>query len=357
MLGFTLGLSMLGWLTSFAHGEEPYVLWATSGPVAWGAGASAVSPAGELYVYPAWNSPIGMVQFDQTGKLVGTVELPGMDLGGLAFDAHGNRYMTGSATATDALAASQPKGFFVSKHDPNGKLVWLRDAGELEPSVTSGTVIVVDPQGSVYVGGRIGGPATEGEYASGDNDGMILQKYGKDGQLLWKCRFVHHNSGRWYGATIRDLSVDPTGHVVICGFLSPGTTDFGSETLYPDSTGHSYDGDWFLARFKPDGNLEWVRLGYAKSVATDHSGNIYAAFGWAKDGTGGLVKLNPSGEVIWSRDFSPAYLASSGGIAMDRNDEPVFTGEFEGTMKLDKVTLRARSPSWSDFWLCSRICG
>lgn len=259
--------------------------------------------------------------------------------------------MTGSATARDALAASQPEGFFVSKHDSPGKAVWVRHSGELDSPVRSGTVIKVDPQGNVFVGGGIRGPAGEGEYAAGARDGIFLQKYDKDGALLWNRQFVHQNSGRWYGATIYDLTVDPTGHIVICGYLSPGSTDFGSEIVYPDSTGHSYDGDCFLARFKPSGDLHWVQLGYATSITTDRRGNIYAAFSWAKDGMEGLVKLNPNGEVIWSRDFSPAYMARAGGIAMDRNDEPVFTGEFEGTVKFDNITLRARSTGWADFFV------
>ncbi len=317
-------LSMLtGWSGVRLFAEEPYVLWATPG-INYGSGpATALSPSGDLYTYAG--SGIGgflqSLRFSPTGKLIETNKLEGINPQGLAFDRAGNRYLTGTVRTNGTFDATQPRGFFVAKYSPQNELLWVRDSGERDNTITAGSAIAVDDQGNVHVAGT---------FSDRDHDWLFLQKYTSDGQRLWVQRVDHQNTPPYYGNPVYALCVDSTGHVVMTGFVSAGVTDFSGTIV------SSTDVDWFVARYKPNGDFDWVRKGCGLSVAVDRSGNIYSVTQGYE-----LIKLNTGGDVLWSKAL-PVTLSQHHGIAIDANDEPVFTGGFEGTVNLDQITLRAR---------------
>ena len=96
--------------------------------------------------------------------------------------------------------------------------------------------------------------------------------------------------------------------------------------------------------------MDWVKLGYASSLAVAKNGDIYAAFSRPKDPVigNGLAKFNSSGSLLWSRSFPGGFIEN---VALDSNDEPVLTGSFSGTIRLDGVTLVSRTASWEDILL------
>jgi hypothetical protein len=343
-------VALLGALgPSGTHAEEPHVRWLLSSASDPYAAAAAVSPSGDLLVFGSASKPHGLLQISSAGVVVRTNDLGGASIDAAAFDLNGSLFLAGNAGTSNALINSQPPGDFLAKQDPHGETLWVRKLGADPAKNTATAALAVDAAGNICVAGSIRSPESWESGYAGDRDGLFLRKYAPNGDLLWSRFMEHQNWGRWYGAIVRGLSVDPTGHIVMCGFLSPGSTDFGTETVYPDSTGHSYDGDWFLARFNPDGKLAWVQLGYARSATTDRNGNIYALFGWGRDGVEGLVKLAPAGTLLWSREFAQASVAWLEGIATDDQDEPVFAGQFTAPVTLGNVTLRPRSAVWEDF--------
>jgi hypothetical protein len=322
-----------GWSELRLAAEEPYVLWATAGINSHGSTATALSPAGDLFTYADIGIPSfasGLLRFSSTGKLIETNRLEGIYPQGLAFDKAGNRYLTGIVRTKGTFDATQPRGFFVAKFSVQNELLWVRDSGESDNTITVGSAIAVDAQGNAHVAGT---------FSDGDHDWLFLQKYTSDGQRLWVQRVDHQNVPPYYGNPVHGLCVDSMGHVVMTGFVSAGVTDFSGTTV------SSADVDWFVARYKPNGDFDWVRVGCGLSVAVDRTGNIYSG-----TQAGELVKLNTGGEVLWSKPL-PVFLSQGNGIAIDANDEPVFTGQFEGTVSLDQVTLRARSSGYSDFFV------
>lgn len=331
---FFLTVGFTVWSTSApVHAEEPYVLWATAGINSHGAAATALSPASELYTHAdigISGFPAGLLRFSPTGKLTETNKLEGIYLQGLVFDKAGNRYLTGTVWTNGTFDVTQPRGFFVAKFSSQNQLLWVRDSGEPDNTITKGSAIALDEQGNVHVAGT---------FPNGDHDWFFLQKYSSDGQRLWVQRVDHQNVPPYYGNPIYALCVDSTGHVVMTGFVSAGSTDFSGTIV------SSTDVDWFVARYKPNGDFDWVHIGCGLSVAVDRTGNIYS-----KTRSEELVKLNASGEVLWSKAL-PVTLSQDHGIAIDANDEPVFTGGFEGTVSLDQITLHARSSGYSDFFV------
>ena len=328
--------------------EEPYVSWATTGSNMYSAELTTISPSGDLYTASGdIFTGRGLLRFTPSGELAEQVVYPGLEVQGLTFDAVGNRYLTGSVWTNGTFSASHPKGFFVARFNAQNELVWVRSGDEVDREFTRGTAVRLDAEGNICVGGSIRRPETWEAYAPGDHDGIFLRKYSPEGDLLWARRMEHQNSGWWYDANVYDLSVDPTGRVVISGSLSSGVTTFGDTTVYPGSTDCS---NWFLARYLPNGDLHWVQLGCSQSIATDRNGNIYASVGFAENVGAGLVKLAPDGTAIWSMDL-PGYLEWPGGLTLDRDDEPVFTGAFVGTAQLGQFTLRSHGSSFEDFFV------
>jgi len=322
-------------LSSSAYAEDPYVLWATSAAPGnvW---ATALSPAGELYVCNYNFGPeCALLRFDQQGHVIETNQLQGVRLARLTFDTAGNRYLTGKVETNGVFSVSQVRGFFVAKYNAQNALLWVRSQG-LQDTVdydTSGAALAVDGAGNVLVASVSPYSMTFGQGTIANSGGIFVCKYDPDGQLLWARRVAS-------GGGVNDLSLDVTGHFVIGGFLSQGTVNFSGTNVFAGSTGYSYDGDWYLARFRPNGDLYWVRLGYGGSTVTDRAGNSYASQSWSKDVVAnGLVKFSSSGDMLWSKSFQGVLVQWPGGIALDPNDEPVFTGQIFGAATFGSITL------------------
>jgi hypothetical protein len=174
----------------------------------------------------------------------------------------------------------------------------------------------------------------------------VLCKYDRDGNLLW-ARVIDHSPSGSFGAGINSLAVDQSGNIILTGFLSDGATDFGGTTVYPGSSGHSNGGDWYVARFKPNGDLHWVQLGYANFLTVDRHGDIYFSFDWANPYSKGIGKINSDGVLLWSKPLPNDVYPS--GLAVDAQDQPVFTGYFTATVTLDGHTLNKQNIGWDFF--------
>src|SRR5215470_8738076 len=91
----------------------------------------------------------------------------GIDLGqGIAVDTAGNSYVTGYIHNTATFGAGEPgqttlaatnQDIFVSKHNPNGVLLWAKRIGS---QAGFGTGIAADAAGNSYVTGYFTGTAT-----------------------------------------------------------------------------------------------------------------------------------------------------------------------------------------------------
>jgi len=293
-----------------------------------------------------------LLRFDPQGHPIRTNKLEGVyEFVAFTFDASGNLYLTGRIETNGLFDVAQVHGFFVAKFSPEHQLLWVLSQGlnDTPNDNTRGTAIAVDPQGNVFVGAQSAGPLTLGNVVFADGQGPLLCKYDPSGQLLWAKR-IEYQSNLSYGvAQLTALSVDSTGHIVASGFMHEGVADFGGTTVFPGSTGHGYGGDFYIARFKPNGDLDWVQLGYGRTHATDGVGNIYLAWDWAVDGLAGLAKLNSSGDLLWSKTFTSGTYVN--GLALNPNGEPVFGGSFEGTTSFDGINLVPRSAGFTDFFL------
>jgi len=338
---FLVGTAVL----NSARAEEPYVLWATTAAALGSPSQLALTPAGEVlmlsYSYPAYLNTL--IKFDRVGNMVSSnvvTSLPGQmtSAGGIAVDAIGATYLVGRGGPNGG------KAFSVVKLNAAGELAWVsRESNPLSGAPNYANALAPDAQGNLVVGGISQGPITLGPFQFGEGSGPVLCKYGPAGQLLWAKRIDHQNTAQFKTEYLYDLAVDSSGNILISGYFSTGTADFGGTTVFPGGANPDSSGDGFIAKYDPNGSLLWVRLAELQgtkgvSIAVDRQGNTY--FMESPDRFG---KLNPNGELLWAKQFSGSWLSQRQGIALDAADEPVFTGEIDGTVQFDDIVLHSQT--------------
>lgn len=221
----------------------------------------------------------------------------------------------------------------------------------------------VDSFGNVYVTGQIEytvdfGPLSLSSYGSHD---IFVAKYDSAGVLQWA-----KHAGGTDGDIGLAITVDNSGNVYITGEFEV-TSTWGPITMVANGSN-----DLFVAKYSPSGVIQWVRSVYTNSGSSkgfgidhDDQGNVYAA-GWftgrayhdgsslfssrgSKDGI--VVKFDPSGDLVWSRQIGGSDSDEALGVAVKGNDLYV-TGQIEGTARFTSSSSSSQTSSGgADFFI------
>jgi len=247
--------------------------------------------------------------------------------GGMATDPFGNALIIGTTYSDTGLATngayltmgSVNGDAILAKFSPLGKLLWATYFG----GNSTGIGVATDAFGNVFITGwtsSSSGIATSGAYQTsfGGNEDAFLAKFNSMGHLLWST---------YYGGSKVDgtysLATDSSGNVFITG-ITYSMSGIATKGAYK-TLGDSINGDAFIAKFSPLGNLLWGtyyggdNFDEAESIATDKSNNIYitgitySTSGIATTGayqtlgdSGGafITKFSPSGNLLWGTYFN-----------------------------------------------------
>lgn len=140
-----------------------------------------------------------------------------------------------------------------------------------------------------------------------------------DPAVVWAKQFV----AKFYGADNSSMATDALGNIYITGEFT-GTADFGDITLTSTSVGSS---DAFVVKINPSGMVLWAeKFGgagqdFGKAITVDDSGNVYTTGLFSGTATFGsvtltgeptsqdifVVKQNASGQVLWAEKFSGSW--------------------------------------------------
>lgn len=210
----------------------------------------------------------------------------------------GSVYVTGSVNIIPANSDIQ-----TMKIGTDGVVVWNKrfDSGGVE----TGYDVAVDVNGNVYVIGTT-------------NIGVLYDfltiKYDADGNVVWSRRYDSTGSDN-----ARGIAVDVSGNVIVTG---NSTISF------------SYN-DVRIIKYDSAGNTVWNKRystgnsDASEDIAVDGSGNIYIG-GHTFDGSGQTfyltIKIDPSGNVIWSRLFDFGGNDAGKGVAVDGSGNVYITG-------------------------------
>jgi hypothetical protein len=289
----------------------------------------------------------------------------GIDIAyGVAFDANGNRFVTGyfMGTAdfgTASLVSGGSQDFYLAKYDASGNLAWARRGGGTLGDL--GNAVKVDGSGNVYVTGYFTGTATFGTAttltSSGtDDQELFVAKYDTDGNLLWAKRAG--GAGEDVG---QSLAIDADGNVLIAGwFTGSATFPMAIGNIPLTSNGGT---DAFVAKLDSAGNFLWAMSAGStyydrgRGVTTDPSGNVYYTATYVGTVTfpgpasitsvGGTfnynyftAKYDASGAFQWVRSVGSDYTAGEGGaIGADSEGSVYVLTTFTGTTLLPVGTL------------------
>ena len=225
-----------------------------------------------------------------------------MDSVGVAVGRSGDLYWTGTFNGQldlggDTFQSIGTPDMYLTRYTSSGSLEWARHAGK---GIVDGngavfpSTIASDVNGNVYVVGTFKGKVELGgqSFESKSTQDVFLLKYSETGSFLWASQSSGINEVDQLRAG--GVAVDTVGNVYVLGEFK-GSIDFGGETALASEFGTT---DLFLARFNVNGTPDWVKQigGYTEDLA--------------------------------------------GGVALDPQGQPVITGTFQGSTKLDAaVTL------------------
>ena len=257
---------------------------------------------------------------------------------GIATDNAGNVYVAGITDGTLPGSPVTNQGsydLFLVKYNSAGDTVWTRQMGSPDSETVSG--VAVDSGGNIYVAGRTSGtlPGSPTTYQGGTD--LFLVKYNSAGDNVWTRQMGSPDSDIASG-----VAVDTAGNIYVAGFT--GGTLPGSPTTH---RGGGFD--LFLVKYNPAGENVWTRqMGSPKSdtvsgVAVDTGGDIYVA-GYTLGTLPGspttnqgsadlfLVKYNSAGENVWTRQMGSPFNDTVSGVAVDTGGNIYVAGYTSSTL-------------------------
>ena len=246
-------------------------------------------------------------------------------IGQMAVDAQGNRYVTGGFTGTieyNGVVVESTGGYdvFIAKLSSDGTLLWYQLAHgseevEQEFSLDGGLSLAVDDSGNVYVGGafvkELHFTDNTGEILHSLSDGrdddlinleLFVAKYDTNGSFLWALG-GESGSEASEGSlnvginSVNSVMIDREGYPYVAGAFS-GTNLFGENVTVQG------DSDFFIVSLDKNGNyLYWADVfgtpnrDLATSISVDGLGylNILGIVGE------GRMYL-PDSDIYWDND-------------------------------------------------------
>ena len=260
---------------------------------------------------------------------------------------------------------TQSKETFVAKMDAQGNFLWVSNA--LNYYDDRGLGLCVDPDNNVYVTGTCWGGLTWGPISNGAGytDQIYVTKLDPNGNVLWMKNAGNPDGTVASGTNEnglpqtlyqddhgQDLASDSQGNIFVTGFLSNidassshvASFDAININLPPsDSTS-------FLAKLDGDGNWLWVEtFGGEQAVCVEDEDNVYVCGGFYGTQTFGTdvvaSTVSASGKTSediyvakWDNDGNYQFVVTVGDTLADRADcikyspdgHLYVTGEFRG---------------------------
>jgi hypothetical protein len=184
---------------------------------------------------------------------------------------------------------------FVAKLDPTGNPLWLRTFGEVSSQFA--TDVATDGEGNVIVVGYTEGPAYE---------------FGP-------------------GVNVKDASASD----LFITKLSPSGATLWGERVGMAATGEPNDPTACVAVSRTDGS---ILVGGAYADALVFPGNVQLPILGKQDGF--VVKLDTYGSSLWGKSFGVVEREQRvKSVAFGVSGEALFTGGYEGDLKLGEMTL------------------
>ncbi len=311
---------------------------------------------GDTTIISNGKQDIFIAKYDRDGQLLWALNDGGVYASDVAndvtVDQSGNIYVVGYTSGTaefgdSPLSLPQHQTAFLVKYNNAAEFQWVRAYPDDGNQNSRGIGVATDADGNIYMAIEFSSGITIGNTTfTGHADGLLV-KLSPNGQFLWGRQFAGSYPNPVYMA---DLATDEKGNCFIAGNFVHDSVSIGDTTLV--STG-SYD--IFLAKYLPNGTLDWVQQGtgssrnYAYDVATDGQGNVFmcgdywteAIFNTLTLTNGGLfvVKYDQNGNVKWGKSAGGTNSAKALGVAAGPDGSVTLVGWYSGQIAVGDTTL------------------
>lgn len=299
-------------------------------------GGGAITSAGSIDLFVAKLDPAGKhlwsKRFGDAGSQTGM---------SVAADKDGNIVVAGYFDGTldfggGPLTSAGSIDIFVAKLDGAGNHIFSKAFGD--PGPQAGTMVKTTPEGDIVLMSALGGSVDfgGGPVTSAGGFDIGLAKLDAMGNHVWSRRFG--DAGEQSGNAI---AIDAAGNVLMTGMFL-GTVDFGGGPL-TDKDG----GDVFVVKLTGDGEHVMskqfggagTQFGYDIAPAENDSIVLVGTFFDDFDLGGGLlvnegdedifaVKLDKTGNHVWSRSFGDEAQQTVRGLSVDGAGNIVITGSL-----------------------------
>ena len=205
---------------------------------------------------------------------------------------------------------------FIARYAQDGSLTWVKHAGGSNHDEGYGIATLSD--NSIVVTGKFGGSGTFGlgepdetVLTSAGSDDIFIARFNPDGTLIWAKQAGGTDwDGGYANTALTDNSTVVTGFFKDLATFGPGEEN---ETVLSSA------GEWdtFIARYNPDGMLEWARR--AGGPSEDNGFN------------GGITTLSDDSTVVTGYFMDSATFGSgeSGEIVLDSDGgTDIFIAKF-----------------------------
>ena len=254
----------------------------------------------------------------------------------------------GSTTLTNA-GSTFVCDFFIAKYDSDGNVLWAKRAGGTDDDIGWG--IATDANGNSYVTGSFRSSSiTFGSTTLTNNttqyEDVFVVKYNSSGTVVWAKSYGGNSYDSGWG-----ISVDGSGNSYVTGYFQSPTITFGSTTLTNvDNTG--FTRDFFIEKNDASGNPVWAKSGggtdydYGFGITTDTNGNSFVIgdFASASFQLGSytfhnhdtinftndifIAKYNSAGTILWADSYGGTNYDGAASICRDINGDIFITGSY-----------------------------
>ncbi|MEO9964169.1 MAG: T9SS type A sorting domain-containing protein [Reichenbachiella sp.] len=274
----------------------------------------------------------------------------------IAVDSLGNIYSAGSFQGESdfsghILTSNGDTDIYLAKYSPQGKLIWVRQAGSnyaRENTITEYPTAMMVTSKGVYLAGvfsRVGvfGPI---KLVSAGGDDVFLARYSLEGKVEWVVKGGGQSQDIPY-----DLAVDEDENIYLTGAFQKKAR-FGQIFLHANN----YT-DMFLNKYGPNGDLIWAKQSFSKSkvvgkVLEVHERQIYIAGEFSDELSleGKRLKSNGNSDIFlanYSLDGNLNYYKSMGSNGSDEINQIKMINEY--LYMVGSFQARSNSDNWTSF--------
>lgn len=303
------------------------------------------------------------------------------EIHGVACDSGDNVIVVG-----ETLVTNQGDDVWLRKYAPDGTIAWTQTFHGVTSDIGWGVAVAANDD--VLVGGST--------YTLDNGRDAWVRRYTPAGATVWTQTFNGAANGN---EEVRGIAVDPSGDVLVAGYVTTATaqrdiwvrkyssagamqwtrTAAGASNQDDEAHGIASDGDgnvlvvgyvWagadgrdiWVRKYDPDGGELWTAThdGEGESdegngIAADASGNVIAT-GFHTLATVGrdvwVRKYDPDGSELWTATYNAPQDGSDAGrgVAVDGDDAVIVSGSIFRGSQSDNVWVRKYDADGNELW-------